>query len=462
MKFSAKFDRYLIRRYDTSGPRYTSYPTAAQFHTRFTESDYRQAAQQSQVETSSRPLSLYIHIPFCNTLCFYCACNKVVTNNRGHIPPYLSRLAVEIGRQGELFNRERRVDQLHWGGGTPNFLNLEQITGVMKNLHSHFTLRDDDAGEYAIEIDPRQADADFVTGLRDLGFNRLSIGVQDFNPRVQQAVNRVQSEADTRTVIDAARTSGFHSVSVDLIYGLPLQTVTGFNETLDAIIAISPDRLSVFNYAHLPQRFKPQRRIQEKDLPTPAEKLEIMESTISRLTDAGYVYIGMDHFSKPVDDLAVAQQEGTLYRNFQGYSTHADCDLIGLGISAISQVGNCFAQNVYTLEQYYFNIDNGKLAIQQGVSMTTDDQIRRAVIMQLICHFTVDYEVIEKRFSIDFRDYFASELQKLVLMADDGLLDYDDVGIRVQPIGRLLIRNICMAFDSYLQQPKTVAYSRVI
>ena len=388
---SINFDPDLIRRYDKAGPRYTSYPTAVQFHTGFGEAQYRVWAQQTNEEPIPRPLSLYFHIPFCDTVCFYCACNKVVTKNRSKALPYLDHLYRELALQGALFDRDRHVDQLHWGGGTPTFLSHAQMEELMAETRRHFKLRDNDEGEYSIEIDPREADRETVAVLRRLGFNRMSLGVQDFDPRVQKAVNRHQSYEETMAVMGAARDEGFKSVSVDLIYGLPFQSVGSFARTLDTVIEASPDRISVFNYAHLPELFMPQRRINADELPSPAEKLDILAMAIERLTGAGYVFIGMDHFAKPDDELAVAQRSRTLYRNFQGYSTHADCDLVAMGITAISMVGDTYSQNVKTLDEYYAALDAGRLPILRGVELTPDDRLRRRVITELICHYRLDY-----------------------------------------------------------------------
>lgn len=456
------FDAELIRRYDTSGPRYTSYPTAVQFHDGFDAAAYRRAAEHSNHDPIPKPLSLYVHIPFCDTVCYYCACNKVVTKHRERAAPYLERLHKEIALQAALFDRDRVVDQLHWGGGTPTFISHDEMQTLMAVTREHFTLHDDDAGEYSIEIDPREADAATIALLRALGFNRMSLGVQDFDPAVQAAVNRIQSEEQTFAVMDAARQEGFKSLSVDLIYGLPHQSVASFERTLDKIIAASPDRLSVFNYAHLPQRFGPQRRINADELPSPAEKLEILKHTIDRLGAAGYVYIGMDHFAKPDDELAVAQREGTLYRNFQGYATHADCDLIGLGITSIGMVCDTYAQNIKEMEAYFARIDAGELAILRGVELSLDDRLRREVIMQLICHFRLEVGRIEERYDIDFWQYFEDTLPQLNTMADDQLLRFDDRSIEVLSKGRLLIRNICMTFDAYIKAGQKQAFSKVI
>ncbi len=462
MDQSLVFDPDLIRRYDKSGPRYTSYPTAPLFHSGFGEAEYRAWAQRTNEEPVLRPLSLYFHIPFCDTVCFYCGCNKVVTKDRTRSAPYLSRLHQEIAMQGALFDRRRTVDQLHWGGGTPTFISHDEMRELMRVTREHFTLRDDDSGEYSIEIDPREARVDTIALLRELGFNRMSLGVQDFDPKVQKAVNRIQSEEETFAVMNAARQTGFKSISIDLIYGLPFQTVESFGVTLDKIIAASPDRLSVFNYAHLPEMFKPQRRINAADLPPPAEKLNILHHTIEKLTQAGYVYIGMDHFAKPQDELAIAQREGTLYRNFQGYSTHADCDLVGMGITSIGMVGPTYSQNVRTLDEYYAAIDAGHLPVFRGLELSQDDLLRRAVITQLICHFHLDFGIVERKFGIRFHEYFATELGEFAGMQNDGLLRVDAGGIQVLPAGRLLIRNICMAFDRYLREKQEQRFSKVI
>jgi len=456
-----QFDLELIRRYDQSGPRYTSYPTAVEFHDGFGESDYRDACERGN--QSGRPLSLYFHIPFCDTVCFYCACNKIATKDRSLAPPYLQRLHQEIRLQADLIDRSRVVEQLHWGGGTPTFLSHDQMAQLMDETRRRFSLAGDDVGEYSIEIDPREADAGTVALLRRLGFNRMSLGVQDFEPKVQAAVNRIQSEAETLAVLDAARAQGFRSISIDLIYGLPFQTVESFQRTLERIIAFAPDRLSVFNYAHLPERFKPQRRIDARDLPPPETKLDILQSTIARLGEAGYVYIGMDHFARPQDELAVAQREGTLYRNFQGYSTHADCDLIGLGVTSIGKVDDTYAQNQRALEPYYAAIDAGRLSVFRGIRLSRDDRIRRDVITRLICHFELPVAAVEAAWGICFADYFSDELGRLGGLAADGLVEMDTAVIRILPRGRLLVRNVCMVFDAYLAaKTGPVGFSRVI
>ncbi|MBL3601211.1 MAG: oxygen-independent coproporphyrinogen III oxidase [gamma proteobacterium endosymbiont of Lamellibrachia anaximandri] len=461
MDQSIVFDLDLIAKYDQSGPRYTSYPTAVQFHEGFGEADYQRIARESNA--SGDPLSLYFHIPFCDTVCFYCACNKVATKDRSLADKYLQRVYKELEMQGALFDRSRKVEQLHWGGGTPTFISHDEMRELVRQTRKHFTLLDDDSGEYSIEIDPREALGDTIKVLRELGFNRMSLGVQDFEESVQKAVNRIQSKEDTLSVLQSARDEGFRSISIDLIYGLPFQTLGSFAGTLDQILEVDPDRLSVFNYAHLPERFKPQRRINEAELPSPQEKLDILQMTIEKLTGAGYVYVGMDHFAKPDDELVIAQRNGTLYRNFQGYSTHADCDLVALGATSIGMVGPTYAQNKRTLDEYYDRIDQGKLAVFRGVELNRDDQIRRDVITRLICHFTLNFAAVNAQWEIDFQNYFASELENLSGMAEDGLVDLTERGIDVLPRGRLLIRNICMQFDAYLNSKESKgSFSKVI
>jgi oxygen-independent coproporphyrinogen-3 oxidase len=451
MKQRIVFDAGLIRRYDQSGPRYTSYPTAAQFHDGITEKDYVLWARHSNEDPIPRPLSIYIHIPFCDTVCFYCACNKVVTKNHARATDYLDHLYREIAMQGKLFDRDRVVEQLHWGGGTPTFLETGQMRALMEKIGQHFTLAADDRGEFSIEIDPRSADYAKLKALRQAGFNRVSFGVQDLDPRVQKAVNRIQSEEKTREVATAARELGYTSLNVDLMYGLPFQSVESFEETLRHVVEINPDRLAVYNYAHLPQRFKPQRRINEADLPSADEKLNILQRTIEFLSEAGYVYIGMDHFAKPDDELAVAQRNGTLQRNFQGYSTHADCDLVSMGVSAISKVCDNFSQNVRDLENYYRLIDAGQLPIDRGFEVEPDDLLRRDIITHIMCNFFLDIPAIEKKWRFGFSEKFKAEIADLQQMQADGLLKLDAKALEVLPAGRLLVRNICMVFDRYLK-----------
>ena len=455
------FNTDLIKKYDKSGPRYTSYPTAIQFTENFTEKDYLQQVKRSNERNTA--LSLYFHIPFCDTICYYCGCNKIVTKNRNHAQPYLNAVYKELEMQGALFKATRVVSQLHWGGGTPTFISHNQMTELMQQTRKHFTLLDDDSGEYSIELDPREVTVSSISLLRNLGFNRISLGVQDFNPKVQQAVNRIQSYKETRNVILAARKNEFHSISLDLIYGLPFQTEKSFNETVDKVLDLEPDRLSVFNYAHLPEMFKTQRQINSNDLPSAETKLAILKQVSNKLINAGYEYIGMDHFAKPTDELAIAQKERKLYRNFQGYSTNSDCDLVALGITSIGKVADSYSQNIKTIKEYTEVIDSGKLPMFRGIALTDDDILRREVINQLICHFELSFKEIENSFNINFLDYFSSELQGIKEMQSDALLELTAEKILVLPEGKLLIRNICMVFDIYLKRNKEQQrFSKVI
>ena len=456
------WDLDLIKRYNQSGPRYTSYPTAVQFDGQFEVDKYHSSAWRSSATT--KPLSLYFHIPFCSHVCYYCACNKIVTKHRSRSEEYLEYLYREIEMQADLYSSDQLVEQLHFGGGTPTFLDAEQMRALMGKIKEHFNLKISDLTDYSIELDPREVDWPMMSTLRDLGFNRISIGVQDLDEKVQIAVNRVQPEAMVRSVLDAARAMAYKSVHMDLIYGLPLQNVDSFMDTVDRVIDMAPDRLSLFNYAHLPHRFKPQRRIKDEDLPTPEEKLAILQKATERLMEKGYVYIGMDHFALPDDELAVAQEERVLHRNFQGYTTHSHCDLVSMGVSSISQVGDVYVQNTTDEPTYRQLIDEGKLPIVRGLRMETDDKIRQAVITQLICQFSLNPKEIEERFEINFAEYFAEELSSLSEMIDDELLTLDDeYCIQVTPKGKLLIRNICMKFDAYLKKPsEKPLYSKVI
>lgn len=457
------FQEDLINRYDKPGPRYTSYPPATEFHDGVAERDYREWARLSNEELIPKPLSLYFHIPFCSSICYYCACNKVITKRKEKAEPYLQDLYREIDIQSQLYDRDREVLQLHWGGGTPGFLTHEQSGHLMQEIARHFNLNNNDEGEYSIEIDPRVMDKGGVAHLRSLGFNRISIGVQDFDPAVQQAVNRIQSLEVTASVINEARRHGIRSINIDLIYGLPHQTVKSFSKTLDTIIGLDPERIAIYNYAHLPHRFPPQRRINADDLPAASEKLEILREAIEKLCAAGYEYIGMDHFAKPDDELAVAQRNGSLHRNFQGYSAHAQCDSIGFGVSAISQVNDNFSQNAITLDAYHDSLDQRKLPVIRGFQSGADDLLRRDIIQNLACHFRLDTQALSRKWNIDFGRDFADELQRLGKMQEDGLVEIDTDEIRVCEPGRLLVRNICMVFDAY-QQPERVAglFSRTV
>jgi len=444
------FNSELIDRYDRPGPRYTSYPPATQFSDAIDASDYLSWSRDSNEDPIPRPLSLYLHIPFCNTICYYCACNKVITKNKQRAADYLQDLFREIELQSKLFDQDRAVQQLHWGGGTPTFLEHEQIRALMTHLGKHFQLHNDDSGEYSIEIDPRSASVKTIGLLRDLGFNRVSLGVQDFDSQVQKAVNRIQSVDMTNSIVQAARNTGYKSINIDLIYGLPLQTVERFAKTLETLIELNPDRIALYNYAHLPSRFPPQRRINTEELPSPESKLEILQYSIERLTQAGYVYIGMDHFAKPLDELAVAQRRGSLHRNFQGYSAYSECDSVAMGISAISNIGNHYCQNTTDLKTYHEELSHNRLPIYRGCLTDQEDVMRREIIQQLVCHFHLDITGIENRWQIDFKSYFANELERLKIMELDGLVDIKGKAIDVLDGGRLLVRNICMIFDRYI------------
>lgn len=455
------FDPQVIRRFDVNGPRYTSYPTADRFVEAFGADDYVSWLGRRTIGGIGRALSLYVHLPFCNTICYYCACNKIITKDHGRSAKYIKYLGKELAMQAAALEGSHDVVQLHWGGGTPTFLSHEEMRRLMDQIRSHFRLLP--GGEYSIEVDPRKVDRETVKLLAELGFNRMSIGVQDFDPRVQQAVNRIQSLEETKVVMDSAREFGFKGISVDLIYGLPKQNVISFNHTLDEIIKLNPDRLSVYNYAHLPALAKPQRRISEAELPTPDARLQILQLAIRRLTDAGYVFIGMDHFARPDDELAVAQRQGRLHRNFQGYSTHAEADLMAFGVSAIGKVGPTYCQNVRTLDEYYDSLDRNELPIMRGIELSADDLLRRSIIQALMCHFELSIESIEIAHLIDFRSYFAEELADLRSMESGGLLTIEDQWISVLPRGRMLVRAIAMVFDRYLRMDRErTRYSKVI
>lgn len=458
---SLEVDLELIARLDRNGPRYTSYPTADRFVEAFDAQAYASWAAKRNAAGAHRPLSIYVHLPFCSALCYYCGCNKVITRDAAKGQRYLGALSREIAMQGLLFQEDARVEQMHWGGGTPTFYGMRDLSALFATLRSHFELKPD--GEYSIEIDPRTADAAGMGALRAMGFNRASFGVQDFDPDVQRAVNRVQSEEQTKSVIEGARRAGFQSVNVDLIYGLPRQTLMTFNRTLARVVALRPDRIAVYNYAHLPARFKAQRLISEEEIPLAGIKLKLLGLSVQRLTAAGYVYIGMDHFALPDDPLAVAQRQGRLQRNFQGYSTHAECDLVGLGVSAIGAIGPTYSQNVRTLPDYYDRLDRGELPIARGLELTPDDLARRSVIQTLMCHFQLSKEAVEIGHLIDFDRYFRSELVELEELQRMGLLQMDERWITVTPKGRMLIRSICMIFDRPLRrESETRRYSRTI
>ena len=444
------FDTDLIVRYGGRGPRYTSYPTALQFDESLSSDDYRDKAAESNA--SDVPLSLYVHIPFCHTLCYYCGCNKIVTRNEARVERYMEMLYREIEMQSKLFDRSRKVEQLHFGGGTPTYLDNEQLSELLDKLRAAFNFDDSDDREFSIEVDPRTVDAEGIRHLAKLGFNRLSLGIQDFEPAVQEAVNRAQSPEEVQGLVDSAVEAGFGSISFDLIYGLPHQTVESFNRTLDIVIDMKPDRLAVYNYAHLPQRFKGQRMINADDIPAPEVKLELLRHTIEKLCAAGYVYIGMDHFALPDDELVQARIDGTLQRNFQGYSTHRQCDLVSLGVSGISSIGNMFAQNAITTMEYEAIIESGELPIKKGILVDDDDLKRAAVIQALMCYDSLSFDDFGEEHGIDFRNYFADEIKRLEPLVEDDLIELDSAGVAITQKGRLLLRSIAMVFDRHIDQ----------
>jgi oxygen-independent coproporphyrinogen-3 oxidase len=454
-------DADLIRKYGGNGPRYTSYPTADRFVEAFDAEAYAQWLKSRNVGGFARPLGLYVHLPFCGTICYYCACNKIVTKDHGRSAKYLKYLQREIRLLAERLGEDRAVSQMHWGGGTPTFLADAELAELMRMLHSEFDFAA--GGEYAIEVDPRTVTPERVELLARLGFNRISLGVQDFNPEVQRAIHRIQGFEETRAVIGAARAHGFRSVNVDLIYGLPKQTLEGFERTLGLVTGCSPDRVALYSYAHLPAQFKPQRRIAEADMPAPETKLRLLTAAIERLESEGYTYIGMDHFAKPDDDLALAQRQGRLTRNFQGYSSSGDSDILGLGVSAIGTVGPAYAQNFRTLDEYYATLDHGVLPVMRGIELNADDLLRRAVIQALACHFEVSKEAISIAHLVEFDRVFALEMEDLKRMEQESLVTLNDEWISVTPRGRLIVRAVCMVFDRYLRAGRARAsYSKVI
>lgn len=455
-----RFDAALIEKYDHAGPRYTSYPTAANFSGAFDEASLRAMATASNEEPIPADLSLYIHVPFCHSPCFYCGCSRVINRNPARTAAYLRSLGKEIALTAAIFDTDRRVRQVHFGGGTPNSLAIEQVAYVMGFLEEQFTFDEAQACEIGIELDPRFADRDYVRSLARLGFNRASVGIQDFDPRVQQAVNRVQSLAETREVLQAARRAGFRSTSVDLIYGLPRQTLEGFGRTLDDVVELNPDRVAVYGYAHLPGLFKAQGRIHPHDLPSAPMRLELFALALERLTAAGYAYVGMDHFARDTDDLMVAQRAGTLQRNFQGYATHGRCDIIGMGPSAISRIGESYSQNAKDLQLYEARLDAGFLPVSRGIVLNADDVIRRDAINTLMCSGELERKPFAERHRLDFNDYFAATLVSLAALQADGLVAIDEAFIRVTAKGRLLLRCVAMCFDAY--RDRAVSASRLI
>lgn len=456
MNTTPPFDAELLRRYDIPGPRYTSYPTAPQFSESFKETHLREVIRYSNEDPIPRPLSLYVHVPFCASPCFYCGCNRIITRDLKRGEKYLQDLKKEIAMISPLFEQDREVVQLHLGGGTPNFLTPEHIGELLNDLMQHFHFSASENRDISIEIDPRCVQPNDIASLASMGFNRASLGVQDFDPEVQAAVNRIQSVEETLAVIKACRDSGFKSVNVDLIYGLPKQTTSGFAKTLDTVIEARPDRIAVYSYAHLPQLFKPQRQLDETLLPSGETKLALLQLAIEKLSQAGYCYIGMDHFALPEDDLAIAQKRGDLHRNFMGYTTHADSDLIGLGVSAISNIGESFSQNPRDLAHWELAVESSHLPIWRGMQLSEDDIIRADLIQRWMCQGEIDIGKFEERHNICFTDYFERELRKLRSLADDGLVTITPSYLKATSRGRLLLRIIAACFDAYLNPTSTV------
>jgi len=459
------FDPDLLRRYDQPGPRYTSYPTAPAFTPAFGAAQLREQARRTNEEPIPHPLSLYVHIPYCFSPCFYCGCNRVITRDKERAAPYLRRLECEIERMSQLFDHRREVVQLHLGGGTPNFLTPAQIGELMETLRSRFRLSSRADRDFSIELDPRFLAPGDIAAYAAAGFTRASFGVQDFDPVVQKAVNREQSVEQTLAALGECREHGFRSVNVDLIYGLPKQTLLGFARTLDIVTAARPHRIAIYGYAHMPQIFKGQTQIETADLPTRSDKLDLLQLAIDKLGAGGYRHIGMDHFSLPDDELARAQQLGGLHRNFMGYTTHADCDLVGFGVSAISHIGDSFSQNPRDLPAWESAIDQGLLPVWRGLALSFDDRVRADVIQQLMCHASIDFDAVECRYDIDFAGYFAESLARLEPLIADGLVESNEHRIIATPRGRLLLRVAAMCFDNHLDANAPAArprYSRVI
>lgn len=453
----------LLSRFDVPGPRYTSFPTADRFVEAFTTDDYVQALTQRRtgLAARSRPLSLYVHIPFCESLCYYCACNKIITKHHEKAASYLRYLSREVDLHTQYIGQGQTISQLHLGGGSPTFLRDDELRELMAMLRRNFTLAP--GGEYSIEIDPRTVDSARLDTLAELGFNRLSFGVQDFDPAVQKAVHRVQPAEQVFALIDAARKCGFDSINIDLIYGLPRQTPESFARTLEQVNQLRPDRIALYAYAHLPERFKPQRRIDAQTLPNAAAKVAMLSRSLVSFLSAGYVYVGMDHFALPDDALAIAKRQGRLHRNFQGYSTQPACDMIGLGVSSIGRVGATYSQNAKTLEEYCDLIDQGRLPVVRGLALSRDDLVRRAVIMSLMCQGQVLFESIDLAYLVDCRNYFTRELEDLQSLVEQGLVTVDDTGIQVTAQGWFFVRAVAMVFDRYLQTDRTRArFSKII
>ena len=453
----------LLTRFDVPGPRYTSYPTADRFVEAFTASDYIQALEQRREATrlKGQPLSLYVHIPFCESLCYYCACNKIITKHKERAATYLRYLTREVELQVAHLGTGHSVSQLHLGGGTPTFLSDDELRELVTMLKRHFQFVP--GGEYSVEVDPRTVDENRLAVLAELGFNRLSFGVQDFDPAVQKAIHREQPAEKVFAMVRAARALGFESINVDLIYGLPLQTPESFARTLSQVNTLRPDRIALYAYAHLPERFKPQRRIHAAELPLAGAKVAMLAQSLDAFNDAGYTYIGMDHFALPGDALAVAKRQGRLHRNFQGYSTQPDCDLISLGVSAIGRMGTTYSQNAKTMEEYCDALDQGRLPIVRGLTLSRDDLIRRSVIMALMCQGELQFESINLAWLIDFKTYFAPEMQALQDLQQQGLVKLSATGIEVSTMGWFFVRAVGMVFDRYLQQGRSRAqFSKIL
>ena len=457
------FDAELLRRYDRPGPRYTSYPTAPNFHSGFAAPEYARVATDSNVGAFSRQLSLYAHIPYCRNPCFYCGCNRKITHDTSQGETYLTRLQKEIALVAPLFDLDREVIQVHLGGGTPNFLRPALLERLLDTMRRHFRFSERPERDFSIELDPRYVTPEDIRELARIGFNRASLGVQDFDPQVQVAINRIQSVEETMAVLQACRQQGMRSVNVDLIYGLPLQTLDGFARTLDTVVAARPDRLAIYGYAHMPHMFKAQRQIHDEDLPSAEQKLALLGLAVEKLSAAGYVYIGMDHFALPSDDLAQAQQRGGLHRNFMGYTTHAETDLVGLGVSAISHIGDSFSQSHRELPEWEAAIDAGELPVWRGLMLEADDVLRADVIQRLMCQGEVDYEAVERAHGIVFRDYFKRDIDALAPLVQDGLAQVFPDRIRVTSRGRGLLRIMAMRFDRYLaRSDQATRFSRAI
>jgi len=450
MSITDQIDFSVLRKFNQQGPRYTSYPTAPMFSADFTSADLIDEIRETNAEGSDQALSLYFHFPFCEKLCYFCGCNMRVTHDRALIAEYNGYLKKEIDLIRPMISIERKAAQMHWGGGTPSYLTPNEIRDIGGHIRDTFEFEPD--AEASVEIDPRGLTREHMQAFREIGFNRTSFGVQDFNPRVQEAINRVQSEAMTRQTVLWARELSFKSINLDLIYGLPFQTVASFADTVEKIVDISPDRIAVFNYAHVPWLKKHQNIIPSESLPTADERLSILRMTIEKLLGAGYEYIGMDHFAKPTDELAIAQKTGTLYRNFQGYSTKSGCDVYAFGVSAISQYQNIYAQNLKNIREYYARLDVGDAATGVGYRMTADDHIRKEVIMQLMCNLEIDKQRVEERFEINFDSYFGDVIKKLDVFVGEGLVENIEGSIRVLGSGLLIVRNIAMCFDAYLEK----------